>query len=112
MTAAHDPTVSPSPTVRGTTSGAIPITGSGTSTGGDGPALTGSLAWATWALFVGLAVLSLLWTPYPATELDIHAARRAIRIQAPREGQPVDRGSRRPGRWRGLSRWRLTSVGA
>ena len=37
--------------------GALPITGTGTVTGGDGPALTGSLAWATWALFVGLAAM-------------------------------------------------------
>ncbi len=38
-------------------SGAIPITSTGTSTGADGPAVTGSLAWATWALFVGLTAM-------------------------------------------------------
>jgi len=49
--------VSTSPTVRGTTSGAVPVPGSVTATGGDGPAVPGSLAWATWALFVGLAAM-------------------------------------------------------
>jgi MFS family permease len=44
VTAARDPTGSP-PTAAATTATS------------DGPALTGSLAWATWALFVGLAAM-------------------------------------------------------
>ena len=52
VTAAHDPTVSAA-----TRPHVDRRRHQHPGTAGDGPALTGSLAWATWALFVGLAAM-------------------------------------------------------